>query len=145
MPKSIFKIALNKLMLGFSWFLEIVASLVKQFVSHVLIGNLGPRWPIILRHTEVGTTLMPATSGDVTASSAFRHRQGISAQRHSKIWGTSGYGSKLIHQGTADFSPCFHLPGFHFGYLFLTHSQVKRDRFCLIRACLCHPGELSRF
>ena len=27
----------------------------------------------------------------------------------------NGYGSKLNHQGTADFSPCFHLPGFHFG------------------------------
>ena len=36
----------------------------------------------------------------------------------------NGYGSKLNHQGTADFSPCFHLPGFHFGYLCLTHSQI---------------------
>ena len=26
---------------------------------------------------------------------------------------------------TAGFSPRFHLPGFHFGYLFLTHSQSK--------------------
>ena len=32
----------------------------------------------------------------------------------------SGYGSKLNHQRTAGFSPCFHLPGFHFA-----HSQVK--------------------
>ena len=37
---------------------------------------------------------------------------------------TSGYGSKLNPQETAGFSPCFHLPEFHFGYLFLTHSQV---------------------
>ena len=26
-----------------------------------------------------------------------------------------GHGSKLNHQGTADVSPCFHLPGLHFG------------------------------
>ena len=34
-----------------------------------------------------------------------------------------GYGSKLNHQGTAGFSPCFHLPGY-FGHLFLTHGHV---------------------
>ena len=28
------------------------------------------------------------------------------------------------HDGTAGFSPCFHLPGFRFGYLFLTHSHI---------------------
>ena len=36
----------------------------------------------------------------------------------------SGYGSKLNQQGTAGFSHCFHLPGFHFRYLFLTHSHL---------------------
>ena len=41
---------------------------------------------------------------------------------------TGGYGSKLNHQGTAGFSPCFHLPGFHFGYIFLTHSQVTNKK-----------------
>ena len=35
-----------------------------------------------------------------------------------------GMGSKLIHQGKAGSSPCFHLPGFHFGYLFLTRSHI---------------------
>ena len=36
---------------------------------------------------------------------------------------THGYGSKLSHQGTAGFSPCFHLPGFYIGVtLFLTTS-----------------------
>ena len=35
-----------------------------------------------------------------------------------------GCGSKLSHQGTADFGPCCHLPGFHFGYLFLTHVDM---------------------
>ena len=35
-----------------------------------------------------------------------------------------GMGQILNHQGTAGFSPCFHLPGFRFGYLFSTHSLV---------------------
>ena len=36
---------------------------------------------------------------------------------------STGYGSKLNHQGTTGFSDRFHLPGCHLGYLFLTHSQ----------------------
>ena len=39
-----------------------------------------------------------------------------------------GCGSKFSHQRTAGFSPWFHLPGFHFGYLFLTHSQLFRGK-----------------
>ena len=39
-----------------------------------------------------------------------------------------GYGSKLNHPGTAGFSPCFHFPGLHFGYLFLTHSHFAAVR-----------------
>ena len=35
-------------------------------------------------------------------------------------------GSILSHQGTAGFRPCFHLPGFHFGYLILTHSHMNQ-------------------
>ena len=35
-----------------------------------------------------------------------------------------GYGSKMNHQGTAGLSPCFHFPGFHFGYIFLTHCHM---------------------
>ena len=38
---------------------------------------------------------------------------------------TLGYGTKFSHQGTAGFSPWFHLPGFHFGYPFLTHSHFN--------------------
>ena len=38
-----------------------------------------------------------------------------------------GYGSKLHHQGTTGFSPCLHLQGFHFGYLFSTHSHIVVD------------------
>ena len=35
-----------------------------------------------------------------------------------------GDGSKLNHQGTAGCSPCFHLPGFHLGYLCLTYTHL---------------------
>ena len=67
------------------------------------------------------------------------HRRIAGRHAHFKTWPTSqpadlvrtsgvpfGYGSKLNHQGTAGLSPCFHLPGFHFGYLFLTHSHFRR-------------------
>ena len=34
-------------------------------------------------------------------------------------------GQNSSRNRTAGFCPCFHLPGFHFGYLFLTHSQLR--------------------
>ena len=37
----------------------------------------------------------------------------------------NGYGSKLNLRGTAGFSHWFHLPGVHFGHLFLTYSQMS--------------------
>ena len=40
----------------------------------------------------------------------------------------SGDESKLNLQGTAGFSPCFHLPGFYFGYQFLTHTHLRAKR-----------------
>ena len=43
---------------------------------------------------------------------------------------TTGYGSKLNHQGTAGFSHCFLLPGCHFGYLFLTQLANCIDVPC---------------
>ena len=39
----------------------------------------------------------------------------------------NGCGSKLNRRGYADFGLCFHLPGFHFGTGFLSHSQIKRE------------------
>ena len=45
---------------------------------------------------------------------------GLSLSGHT----SHGYGSKLSHQGTAGFGPCFHLPWLHLGYLFLTHSHM---------------------
>ena len=43
--------------------------------------------------------------------------------------GVCRYGLKLNHLGTAGFGPWLHLPGFHLGYLFLTHSHVFIDPF----------------
>ena len=36
----------------------------------------------------------------------------------------NGCGSKLNRRGYAGFGSCFHLPGFHFGTGFLSHSQM---------------------
>ena len=61
-----------------------------------------------------------------------------------------GCSSKLNRRGYAGFGPCFHLPGFHFGTVFLTHSQNGKVQFqpkigfvipltCPHRNC-AHPG-----
>ena len=42
----------------------------------------------------------------------------------------NGCGSKLNHQGTAGFSPCFPLPRFHFRYLFLDPHPNERYVGC---------------
>ena len=44
-------------------------------------------------------------------------------------------------EGPAGFSPWFHLPGFHFGYLFLTHSHLNmlRIRFSKHRSGVRFP------
>ena len=47
------------------------------------------------------------------------HRTPVFAKRN-------GRGSKLNRRGYAGFGPCFHLPGFHFGRGFLSHSQMAR-------------------
>ena len=47
---------------------------------------------------------------------------------------------------TAGFGPCFHLPGFHFGYICLTHTQMERPRFGFPAPTWCaltnHPSGL---
>ena len=43
------------------------------------------------------------------------------------------YEPKQNHQGTAGFSPWFHLPGFHFGCPFLTHSHAGSIKFAFDR------------
>ena len=59
------------------------------------------------------------------------------------------YEPKLNHQEHAGFSPWFHLPGFHFEYPFLTHSQLGKpflsfglQPFLLIRLCVFPPPPL---
>ena len=47
------------------------------------------------------------------------------------IWGGQvphGCGSKLYRRGYAGVGPCFHLPGFHFGTGFLSHSHMSAAR-----------------
>ena len=57
--------------------------------------------------------------------SKIRQGQQVGCPLSGQLWISSlGSGSKLNHQGTTGFSPWFHLPGFHFGYLFLTHSHL---------------------
>ena len=45
--------------------------------------------------------------------------------------GGFGYRSKSYYQGTAGFGPCFHLPGSHFGYIFLPHRHFTGTRRCV--------------
>ena len=40
------------------------------------------------------------------------------------LMGDMGMGSKFNRHKTAGSSPCFHLPGSHFGHLFLTRSHI---------------------
>ena len=53
-----------------------------------------------------------------------------------------GSRSKLNHQGTAGFGHGFHLPGFHFGYPFLTHSHLKYPRHRLPSTRKTNSGRL---
>ena len=71
---------------------------------------------IDLAEAEGGAALV----GDSPGVGGTLGRLVVSSRR---MW--CGCGSKLNHWGTAGYSPCFHLPGFHFGYLFLTHSHVS--------------------
>ena len=61
-----------------------------------------------------------------------------------------GMGQKNNPRKTAGFSPCVHLPGFHFGYLFLTHSHKQVAKRSFTRRSLkpsiqrgIHPGILG--
>ena len=43
----------------------------------------------------------------------------------------NGCGSKLNSRGYAGVGPCFHLPGFHFGTGFWSHSQITKPTVLL--------------
>ena len=52
-----------------------------------------------------------------------RHRfTGFLSQ--AELRSTYGCGSKLTRRGYASFGSCFHLPGFHFGTGFLSHTHM---------------------
>ena len=48
----------------------------------------------------------------------FTKSQRSDAGHPQKCTNPYGRGSKLNQQGTTGFTPWFHLPGFHFGYIF---------------------------
>ena len=69
---------------------------------------------------ESGVPTTAKTTSSTAPTAAFWTEPGILGMGQSSCWGCwlqpLGYESKLNHQGTAGFSPCFHLPGFHFGF-----------------------------
>ena len=76
---------------------------------------------------------IPNTSRLFRAFGGFQHQEGSPKTTRCSLFSevpppqclvSTGYGSKLSHQGTAYFSPCVSLPGLHFGYIFLTHNQL---------------------
>ena len=56
--------------------------------------------------------------------------------------GLCGCGSKLNKRGYAGFGPCFHLPGFHFGTGFLSHSHMAGLSF-VVHALCDDPGSIA--
>ena len=60
----------------------------------------------------------------------------VVSQQYTRTRSSIGCGSKLNHQDTAGFGPCCHLSGFHFGYLFLAHSQIPKPLWVLCVLCL---------
>ena len=63
----------------------------------------------------------------------------LSAKQSTSQKKPSGCGSKLNRRGYAGFGPCFHLPGFHFGTGFLSHSQVNSPKVESLASGL-HPS-----
>ena len=77
-------------------------------------------------HRHLGAGLCAGEEG--CAESRGAHGAGVPSKRICLGQAEYGYGTQLNHQGTAGFSPCFHLPGFHLGYLFLTHRNMKQNQ-----------------
>ena len=91
------------------------------------VSSLAGKWRLPPQHfvlhlseSQAGVAFM-----NVALVNASRQRSPVQPMTALPLFGASnGHGSKLNHQGTAGFGPCFHLPGFRFGYIFLTHSQI---------------------
>ena len=73
---------------------------------------------------------MRAEDDRFAGSLKFRESLGDPAEQldeydnHNIMQDTCGCGSKLNSGDYAGFGPCFHLPGFHFGTGFLSHSHA---------------------
>ena len=104
--------------------------------------------PLVLTHSHLvafhcGSTSRLAT---LSFSEAARCQSGPRTSRHSgesqlqagaqkNAWVEKGSVYHILvdvergvyHQGTAGFSPCLHLPGLRFGYLFLTYTHIFVD------------------
>ena len=109
-----------------------------QFTSHPL--NLAEVWlacvlaPTCLLGTGACSLRGCPRAQDITLPTSPRqiskqlpsghHLQRLQVETFTDSGGKhSGCESKLNHPGTAGFSLLFNIPGFHFGYLFLTHSH----------------------
>ena len=87
-------------------------------VAEIIWKHLGPNWVCLLFE---GSHL----DAEITPNCPMSCRGNmISACCSSSVPSTCGCGSKLNRRGYAGFGPCFHLPGFHFGTGFLSHSHM---------------------
>ena len=73
----------------------------------------------------------PGTRSDPTERTS-KPRLGGLSRRRGTGWNSAanepyGCGSKLTRRGYAGFGSCFHLPGFHFGTGFLSHSHIRHQ------------------
>ena len=84
---------------------------------------MGARQSHLAQGAELGLTENWIRAQEKSQTDRWQAQPETSKQQEG---GPNGYGSKLNHQGTAGFSPSFHLPRFHFGHLFLTQSQMAR-------------------
>ena len=76
-----------------------------------------PFWGVVLDRFGVGSFQRSDPRGATL-------REGASPWTKPEVSWSIGYGSKFTRSRCADFGPCFHLPGFHFGTGFLSHSQM---------------------
>ena len=98
-------------------------------------------WPKITREKGLSTYFPPRIMTDfVFVGASCRQLSERGADRHCWVDSCSsllvpgcgcdsfGCGSKLNRRGYADFGPCFHFPGFHFGTGFWSHSHLSSQR-----------------
>ena len=77
-----------------------------------------------LQGSSVGYASLIASALQRRAEKKLLKRAGAGGHSQKVVKGSYGCGSKLNRRGYAGFGPCFHLPGFHFGTGFLSHSHI---------------------